>query len=425
MLGWEFPPHLTGGLGSACLGLTRALDQAGVDVTFVVPRAFGDEPPGPRRLVGLTPASGRSAGDQEAACTAGRAPERVKKLRVLALPSGLRPYESARVYAERTQRAASASAPCIAPAFEGGYGANLFAEVERFAAAVAELAQRSNFDLVHGHDWMTFPAALAVGRAARRPVVLHVHATEFDRSGAAADPRIAAIERSGLRAADRVVCVSRTTARQVSRAYGVSRQRLRVVHNGTSELGPRQAPRPRPHPGERLVLFLGRVTRQKGPEPFLEAAALVHAADPSVRFVVAGDGDLLRPMIERAAALGLARCTSFTGFLAPAEVERVFERADLFVLPSISEPFGLTPLEALARGVPALVARTSGVAEVLRSCVRIDAWNPADIAAKILTLLRQPQLRAELARTGLQELARLSWERSAQALLSTYHELLR
>lgn len=402
MLGWEFPPFVTGGLGIACQGLCEGLAALDVEVLFVVPRSRGRALRHGARVLGCNELAREP--EPVLACTG--------RVAVLGIESALEPYQRPREY-ERGARAR----------FTGAYGNGLFEEVERYADVVTELVGSEPFDVVHAHDWMTFAAARRVRERTGRPLVCHVHACERDRSGDAGDERIRAAEAAGLRAAARVVCVSRFTARRVREDYGVPAEKLRVVHNAVRpaercERAPRRDTRARC-----TVLFLGRVTAQKGPRYFLEAAREVVAADPAVRFVLGGTGDLLPEMVEYAAALGLGRHVRFTGRLSQEEVEEVYADADLFVLSSVSEPFGLTPLEALSRAVPVIVSRQSGVAEVLASCPKYDYWDTAGLASQVLTLARDPSLRRQLAEAGRLEIDGMRWERRAQALLDVYREL--
>jgi len=380
MLGWEYPPHVTGGLAVACQGLARGLVAQGVEVTFVAPQP-------------------EAARDDEGARVLGR--------------SG-----AASAYA-RPDEGRPRSRLDAGPAYAG----DLFAAVERFAERALALAARERFELVHAHDWMSWPAGLAVARAHGVPLVAHVHSLESDRSPRGADARIAALERAALHAAARVVCVSAFTAGEVAARYGVPRERLAVVHNAVERRAPPPAPRA-PDPRTPLVLFLGRVTDQKGPEVFLEAAARVLTLAPDVRFVVCGTGDRLGPAVERAAELGIARRVRFTGFLERAEVERMLGLADVFVLPSRSEPFGIAPLEAAAAGVPVIVSRQSGVSEVLAGALKFDAWDVEGLADRILAVLRRPALRAILAQRAAQDLAGLSWEGRGAGLQRVFEEAL-
>lgn len=387
MLGWEFPPHISGGLGTACAGIVRGLATGGVRVLFVLPRVSGGEQAAGAEIVGA------ELGDA---------------VETRAVASSLRPYET----------------PVAPRRLTGRYGRGLEEEVERYADAVARIAARERFEVVHAHDWMTWPAALRAARAADVPLVVHVHSLEHDRAGPRANPAITEIEQRGLDAADAVVCVSRYTADQVKRRYRADPAKLRVVHNATS---PGDAPPPPRGPrsiDDPVVLFLGRVTYQKGPEAFLEAAARVVRSMPRVKFVVAGSGDLLPALVERTARLGLARHVHFTGFLRGADVEKAWSSADVFVMPSVSEPFGIAPLEAAARSVPAIVSRQSGVTEVLHGALLVNSWDVDDLANKILALLHRPPLRRELTARGLVDASRLTWEGQAALLRRVYEELL-
>ncbi|MEP6993738.1 MAG: glycosyltransferase family 4 protein, partial [Acidobacteriota bacterium] len=306
--------------------------------------------------------------------------------------------------------------------FAGNYGPDLPREVLRYAAAAAAIAARESFDVIHAHDWLTFLAGIEARRLSGKPLVLHVHATEFDRTGGRGDGFVAAIERVGFAQADRVVAVSSYTAEVVTREYGVPAERIRVVHNAIDareSVGNWSVEETDP-----LVLFAGRITSQKGPEYFVDAAARVAHEMPRVKFAVAGSGDRMRAMIERVAACGLSDRFLFTGFLAPEELDRLYARADVYVLPSVSEPFGLTALEALQHGTPVIVSKTAGVAEVVRNVLRVDFGDVDGLASRILSVLLFPPLKDALASLGRAEVRRLSWRESAQRCLKVYRELV-
>jgi len=428
MLGWEYPPHISGGLGTACQGIVGGLVGAGAEVLFVAPRLGGDEDPRGARLMAAgdvaLPPAGRFAGG--AGGRASPAAGVTERLQLAFVESPLRPYQTEGSYRAMLRRLRGVvrrggqppHPEARAEPFEGGYGPNLACEVERYARAVAEIAGREDFDLIHAHDWMTVPAGLLARRVSGRPLIWHVHACEYDRSGEHADPQIRAIEQLGLDAADGVVCVSHYTQSVLAANYRLDPQRTRVVHNAVTRSAARERRRLPGAPP--TVLFLGRLTRQKGPEFFLRAAAAIAARRADVRFVVGGDGDLRERLIERSAELGLARRVFFTGFLQPDEVERAYAEADVYVMPSVSEPFGIAPLEALALDTPVIVARRSGVAEALPSSLKIDYGDVDDLAAKVLGLLERPALCAALVKAGQAELEELRWEASAARLLAVY-----
>jgi glycogen synthase len=408
MFGWEFPPRVSGGLGVACEGLVRGLLELDTEVTLVLPFSAASAPARGFRIVAAPPAAEASAAP----------PPRVR-LRRRRVRSLLRPYQTAELYVEERE-ALERSAPAQASL----YGPNLSSEVLRFAAEAAAIGARGDFDVIHAHDWLTFPAGLAARRVSGRPLVLHVHATEFDRTNGEGNPFVTGIERAGLAAADRVVAVSGYTADVVTRRYGVPAERLRVVHNAIDALRRRHAPSWTVEEEEPLVLFAGRITSQKGPEYFVDAASHVAREMPSVKFAVAGSGDRLFAMMRRAEALGLAERFLFTGFLPPDALDRLYARADLYVMPSMSEPFGLTALEALQHGTPVIVSKTAGVGEVVRNVLRVDFGDVEGLASHILSVLLFPPLKGTLGSRGRAEVERLSWRESAAGCLAVYRELV-
>ncbi|RMH02599.1 MAG: glycosyltransferase [Planctomycetota bacterium] len=498
MLGWEFPPHISGGLGTACLGLTQGLAALGVKVRFVIPRAEGDEDAEHlEELIGcnrVPVAAGILAGGPMAGAVAAVTPERSATVagagapgpatEAKAPPAGaaapaepppgfesvvvdclLRPYWTEAVYpggrapgagaaaAGRLQEtllalldgraellpglapkagAAAATGPAREPVaagratlpFSGRYGPDLFEEVARYALVVAEIAAGGGFDLIHSHDWMTTLAGAAARRVSGRPLVCHVHATEYDRSGEHPNPRVQALEQLGLDHADRICCVSHYTAGVLRRRYRVDPRKLRVVHNAVTHEEQARDFHWRKAIPEPIVLFLGRVTFQKGPDYFIDAAAKVARAMPGVKFVMSGSGDMLPAMIERAARLGIARNIHFTGFLRGKDVERMYAMADLYVMPSVSEPFGISPLEAMALDVPVIVSKQSGVSEILSNALKVDFWDVDGLADKILALLRRPALRRQLIEEGRDEVRRMRWEARAAVVRDVYRELV-
>jgi glycosyltransferase involved in cell wall biosynthesis len=414
------------------------------------------------KLDGRAPAAAHG-GHASTDTTEGDAWERIgRTLEILAIDSALAPYLGEKQYAERLKtlrerRARRASSPAepsthvehlkswltrhrtfsehveeVAASltkrgtleFSGLYGPNLMAEVSRYAVAVAALARTREFDVIHAHDWMTAPAGLAAARISGKPLVLHVHASEYDRSGENVNWAVRELEQLGLDGADRVVCVSHYTANIVQTKYRVDPRKLRVVHNAVTQREQVERLHVEKTIDEPIVLFLGRVTFQKGPDYFLEAASRVVKIEPNVKFVMSGSGDMLPVMIERAARLGLARHMHFTGFLKGADVERMYAMADIYVMPSVSEPFGITPLEAMALDTPVVLSRQSGVSEVLRNALKVDFWDVQDIANKVLALLRYPALRDQLTEEGREEIRRIRWEYPAALVRDVYRELV-
>lgn len=407
MFGWEFPPVISGGLGVASEGLVRGLLRAGTEVVLVLPsHPFAS--PHPRLTI------------VDAAQTMARdnPPHRKRfLLRLRRIPSLLRPYATEIEYTEEREAAQRTHTT-----FVGHYGPNLATEVLRYAEVAGRIARRERFDVIHAHDWLTYLAGLEARRASGRPLILHVHATELDRAGDGGNRFVTDIEKLGLTQADRVIAVSRYTAQRVASTYGVPAARIRVVHNAID---------PRETVGDwavgetdPLILFAGRITWQKGPEDFVEAAARVAGEIENARFAVAGSGDRMRAMIERVAELGLSKNFLFTGFLPPSELDRLYARADVYVMPSVSEPFGLTALEALQHGTPVIVSRSAGVSEVVRNVLTFRSGDVEDLASKILSVLLLAPLSDALSSGGRAEVRRLSWGDAAQRCLAVYREVI-
>lgn len=433
MFGWEFPPHISGGLGTACYGMARALREKGVEVTFVLPRASkAAETCDGMRLVQasdtpITP-------DLERRLNEGSRHMWREDMRVYSINALLFPYDTPTVYARRMRwRALEAgsfrlSAPApeieenIVYTLKGGYGPDLMAEVYRFSRMAAIIALRENFDVLHAHDWMTYPAAILARALTGRPLVAHIHATEYDRSGENVNSAVAGIERAGLHAADRVIAVSHLTKKLVMERYGVPEWKIDVVHNAVARhdvVHAYSVPQRLRH--EKRVLFLGRVTFQKGPEYFIEAARLVLERMRDVRFYMAGSGDMLSDSIHRVGKLRMGSRFHFTGFLQGTEVDRMFALSDLYVMPSVSEPFGITPLEAMLYDVPVLLSRQSGVSEVLNHALKADFWDIRDMADKICAVLRYPCLAGELVKNCREEMKNIHWGNVAEQLNRIYH----
>jgi glycosyltransferase involved in cell wall biosynthesis len=380
MFGWGFPPFQAGGLATATLGLVKGLLSQGLEVTLVVPFPARGETLPNLRLV--------SAADFP------------QRLRVHRIPSPLAPYAGEAEYqvlSERTGKGAGEG-----PA--GPYGRNLFEEVERYAEAAAEIARIEPHDLIDTHDWITFAAGIRAREVSGKPLVTHIHATELDRVGDPGNPEIVRREVEGLRAADRVIANSHRLKRQVVERYGISAGKVDVVHWGIDDPdAPDDLPELPIAEGRPTVLFLGRVTRQKGPEYFVEIAAQVRRFVPDVQFIMAGTGDLLPRCIERSVELDLTGVLHFAGPLSGADVHRAFRAADVCVMTSVSEPFGLVALESLRNGTPIVVPGDSGVAEVVHHCFKADFWDTERMADQIVSLLRHPELWAELQEAAVAE----------------------
>ncbi|MEK6643568.1 MAG: glycosyltransferase [Planctomycetota bacterium] len=435
MLGWEFPPFISGGLGTACYGLTRALSDLGHRVIFVLPQTVSTE--FTTHVTLRTPAAVKGF---IPGVTSYRLDE-FDNVEFRSVPSTLKPYGPAgpggmetvhhtgsTVTSETTDPHAPTTAGVSGSVISTGsknlnavahYDGDMVGETERYAAVAVALARNENFDVVHAHDWMTYPAGIAVAQVYRKPLVVHVHSTEFDRSGEHVNQRIYDIERRGVHMADRVIAVSHFTRNLLLGRYGISPDRVEVVHNAIDTNG--KLPLPSTiRRDEKIVLFLGRITMQKGPEYFLQAAKLVLQHEKNVRFVMAGSGDMARGMIELAAELGIGQKVVFTGFLRGDDVDRVYKMADLYVMPSVSEPFGIAPLEALSHDVPVIISKQSGVSEILTHVLKVDFWDTHEMANKIIAVLRHPPLQATLREHGSFEVNRLTWKDAAGGCVQAY-----
>ncbi|MCR4666562.1 MAG: glycosyltransferase family 4 protein [Desulfovibrio sp.] len=432
MFGWEFPPHISGGLGTACFGMTQALAQKGAEVIFVLPKTNNGGDPG---FLKLRSASGTGIGYEAA--------QKIQlsgntlwndSIRYIPIMSPLTPYLTPEAYIKAIRQFSSISHleardslknGTFTYTLKGGYGPDLLAEVYRYSRLAATIALEEDFDVIHAHDWMTYPAGLLASAVTGKPLVCHIHATEYDRSGENINTQVASIERAGLLGADRVVAVSRLTRDVVVSRYGVPREKVTVVYNAVTrpEVETNYVIPPRLR-HEKRVLFLGRVTYQKGPEYFMEAARLVLQKMQNVRFYMAGSGDMLPGLIRRASQLRIGRRFHFAGFLRGEEVNRMFALSDLYVMPSVSEPFGITPLEAMLYDVPVLLSRQSGVSEILHHALKADFWDTRDMADKICAVLQHPALSREIVRNCREEMKTIRWENAAEQLLTIYQSVL-
>lgn len=426
MFGWEFPPHIAGGLGTACYGMTRGLARNGVEVVFVMPRAYGDEDQRFVRVVNASDVETIGTRDHEFS------EELLEKVSFIHIDSNMLPYISPEEYAAyhdefvrsgRTHEWTDVWKQRYT--FSGKYGANLMEEVARYAMVAAQVAKdlEGQFDVIHAHDWLTYFAGIAAKRVSGKPLVVHMHATEFDRSGENINRRVYAIEKAGMQAADRVIAVSELTRRIVIGKYGIPAEKVVTVHNAV-RFGESEDAVPERAVKDKVVTFLGRITYQKGPDYFVEAAAKVLQRVPDVRFVMAGSGDLMNHVVRRVAQLGIADRFHFTGFLKGGEVQRMFRLSDVYVMPSVLEPFGISPLEAMRSGVPVIISRQSGVAEVLDYAIKVNYWDVDALADAIYGLLTYPALGRMFASKGLEEVTGLKWTNAAAKIKTVYETVV-
>ncbi|MEI6682429.1 MAG: glycosyltransferase family 4 protein [Bacteroidota bacterium] len=420
MFGWEFPPHITGGLGTACFGLTKGLVKHGVEVIFVVPKAFGDETKEGFRLV--------NASDVVLDFSKTETREYWDKIQFMEIGSNLVPYldpeefEKVVTADQLTSSEEQHSVFSKQYTFSGKYGPNLMEEVSRYALVASSIAANNTFDVIHAHDWLTYPAGITAKKITGKPLVVHVHATEFDRSGENVNQPVYDIERQGMTEADLVITVSNLTRQIVIEKYGIPAEKVITVHNAVEPVDRPDLEGVTKHVKEKVVTFLGRVTYQKGPDYFVEAAYKVLKRDSNVRFVMAGSGDLLNRMIRRVAQLKIATKFHFTGFLAGPEVDTMFAMSDVYVMPSVSEPFGISPLEAMRSNVPVVISKQSGVAEVLQHALKVDFWDIDALADAIYGILHYEGLSKMFIRYGKSEVDNLIWENAAINVIEVYNQ---
>ena len=419
MFGWEFPPHISGGLGTACYGLTKGLSLNGVEVTFVMPKASGDED--------LTYVKIVNGSDVEIDTQSADFFTRTGQTSYIQVNSKLIPYVGLDDYYNVINQIESgvfqsSSSEKRKYIFSGKYGPNLMQEVNQYANIAAEIARHEDFDLIHAHDWLTYRAGIAAKRASGKPLVVHIHATEFDRSGENYNDIVYGMEKEGMSAADAVCAVSDLTRNIVINKYGIPAEKVFTLHNAV-EPNEKKVERKK-FVSEKIVTFLGRVTFQKGPDYFVETAKRVLEKDPNVRFVLAGDGDMMPHIIERVAELGIADRFHFTGFLRGDDINKMFGMSDVYVMPSISEPFGISPLEAMRAHVPVVISKQSGVSEVLIHAIKVDFWDIDATADAIYGLLHYPALSKLFAEEGAAEVDNLKWEYVAKKLVKIYEKTL-
>ncbi len=419
MFGWEFPPHISGGLGTACYGLAKGLASEKVDLVFVVPKTYGDEEQTMSKLIG--------AG--EVRMTKKQIEyQNSRREDFIQVDSTLIPYatqgeftvEASRVVKEEYGRKETETQGSFK--FVGKYGNTLYEEVANYAAVASQIAAENEFDLIHAHDWLTYDAGINAKKISGKPLVVHLHATEFDRSGKYVNQRVFEIERRGMQHADRVITVSNLTKKIAVEKYGIDPRKIVTVYNAVQPLEDEKESYDK-HIDDKIVTFLGRITHQKGPEYFVEAAHKVLQKMENVRFVMAGSGDMLNRMIQRVAELGISNRFHFTGFLKGKDVDKMFGMSDVYVMPSVSEPFGISPLEAMRSNVPVIISKQSGVSEILRYAVKVDFWDIPAMADAIYSLLNYNGLSKMFKTYGKEEVDSLKWENSAVEIKKIYRSL--
>ncbi len=425
MFGWEFPPHISGGLGTACYGLTKGLAQLkDIDILFVVPKAYGDENPDRIQLKG---ANTISVVKQDLEF---EGEQKHRKMKSIGVQSNIIPYLNEEEFWQQKTHPHPAKTKFVKTDeglkinFSGSYGPGLMEEIKNYALVAEIIAAQSSFDLIHCHDWLTYRAGMAAKKITGKPLIIHVHATDFDRSGGKVNPLVYAMERQGMEKADKIIAVSNLTKNTIVEKYHIPPEKIEVIHNAVEPVLPENHLKIKKGIHEKMVTFLGRITMQKGPEFFLEAACLVLKRMNNVHFVMAGSGDKMVEMVQRAAELKIADKFHFTGFLEGMDVNQMFQQTDVFVMPSVSEPFGIVPLEAIQAGVPVIISNQSGVSEVLQNAVKVDFWDTYAMADFIYGILNYPSLSNTLKKSGKNEIKKLKWINAARKVKKVYKDVL-
>ena len=411
MFGWEFPPHILGGLGTASYGLTKGMAENGnMDISFVIPKPHGDEDKSFARIIGAcdTPIAWRDT-DWDYVNS------RIGNVMDPQLYFDLRDH----IYADFNYMNVN-DLGCID--FSGRYPDNLLEEINNYSIVAGVIARTVDFDIIHSHDWLTYPAGIHAKQVTGKPLVIHVHATDFDRSRGNVNPTVFGIERDGMLNADHIITVSNLTRRTVIEKYGIDPAKVTTVHNAVEPLSEELKNIQVPKSKEKVVTFLGRIAMQKGPEYFVEAAAKVLQKVHNVRFVMAGSGDMMEKMINLAAQKDIADRFHFPGFQKGKQVYEMLKASDVYIMPSVSEPFGISPLEAMQMGVPSIISKQS--AEILNHVIKTDYWDIDAMADAIYSIITYPAMYKQLHDEGLTEVNGIQWIKAGKKVIDIYNNLL-
>ena len=413
MFGWEFPPHILGGLGTASYGLTKGMWECGnMDITFVIPRPHGDEEKHFANIIGTSqiPVAWRDVSWDYV-------DQRIGKVMSPELYFRLRDH----IYADFNYMRTN-DLGCIE--FSGRYPDNLLEEINNYSICAGVIARTIDCDIIHSHDWLTYPAGIHAKQVTGKPLVIHVHATDFDRSRGNVNPTVFGIEKDGMEHADHIITVSNLTRQTVIEKYGIDPAKVTTVHNAVTPLSEELLNVQVQKPKEKVVTFLGRITMQKGPEYFVEAAAKVLRNQHNVRFVMAGSGDMMDKMIHLAAERGISDRFHFPGFQKGKQVYEMLKASDVYIMPSVSEPFGISPLEAMQMGVPSIISKQSGCAEILDNVIKTDYWDIDAMADAIHSIVSYPAMYQQLREDGLNEVNQITWDKAGQKVIDIYNKVI-
>jgi len=398
MFGWEFPPFNSGGLGTACYGITKALSKKGVEINFVLPKNLGIT----ENFLNVISTN-------------------LPKVKIKEINSLLVSYNTSYSYKRKFLSASEKNK-------NNDYCGDLIEEVYRYSLLAKDIASQIGHDIIHTHDWMTFPSGVEAKKISRKPLITHIHSTEFDRCGGhCVNPVIFKIEKNGIQKADRVITVSDFTKNRVLEGCEVNESKIDTVYNAIDKSEFENISDDENFfnlNGKKVVLFLGRITLHKGPDYFLRVAKKVLDKNKNVVFIVSGSGDMEYQIIEQAAHLDIADNVLFTGFLRGEQLKKIYKMANLYIMPSVSEPFGITPLESLASKTPVIISRQSGISEILNNCLKVDFWDTDEMANKILAVLENKELEECLADNGFAEIDRFNWDNVAEKIIEIYEKLV-
>ena len=414
MFGWEFPPHISGGLGTASYGLTKGFVQQGdVEIKFCIPKPYGDEDNSFLRIVGMNsvPIVWKNV-DRDYVNS---------RIGAVMTPDEYYRYRE-HIYGDFSYMHTN-DLGCMD--FAGGYPENLHDEINNYSIIAGVVARTEEFDIIHSHDWLTYPAGIHAKQVSGKKLVIHVHATDFDRSRGNVNPTVYAIEKNGMDNADHILCVSELTRQTVITKYHQHPDKVSTLHNAVTPLSQEILDIvPKKIPGEKVVTFLGRITMQKGPEYFVEAAAMVLKRTKNIRFCMAGSGDMMNDMIRLAAQRGISDRFHFPGFMRGRQVYECLKASDVYIMPSVSEPFGISPLEAMQCDVPTIISKQSGCAEILDKCIKTDYWDIHAMADAIYSICNNESLYEYLKVEGRNEVNQITWENVALKLRKVYEKVM-
>ncbi|MGM5481319.1 MAG: glycosyltransferase family 4 protein [Nanobdellota archaeon] len=420
MFGWEFPPFFAGGVGIVCFELVKQLVSEGIELEYIMPYCPDTVNPGFVDVMNTKKLARKYDGEVSTNI-------QVKRVRSL-----LSAYQTKEEYEHTLQQVKKQELGLDSSDDSSDntlklYGEDLLDEIDRFAKRTAVLTEHGDFgefDVIHAHDWTTFQAATVAKRLSGKPLIVHCHITEVNKNaGKGVNKEVYEIERAGFFAADIVIAVSTGIKQTLIDHYGVPGEKIRVVHNGGVSMEPVKTRVSEFKGNNRIVSFMGRITGMKGPENFIRMAQKVLAHVPNTKFIMAGSGDKLQDCINLTKELGIHDKFYFHGFYSRKEANFFFDISDVFILPSLMEPFGVTPLEAMQKETPVIVSKQSGVSEVLNHCFKVDFWDIDKMASQTIALLKYKRLHTTMTEMGYTEAKSVDWKAPAQKCIQIYNEL--